>query len=315
MSDIVIETQGLTKRYGSATAVDGISFTVGRGEIFGLLGPNGAGKTTTILMMLGLTEVTSGTVSVLGRDPVREPLQVKRVVGYMPDTVGFYEHMTAIDNLRYTAALIGIPSAERGKRIATALDRVGLPDVGNQRVGTFSRGMRQRLGLAEILMKDVSIAILDEPTSGLDPQATVELLEAIRGLKRDGVAVLLSSHLLERVQSVCDRVALFSQGRIALIGSVPELAQQVLGGGYAVEVEADGPGLGEKLAAVPGVRAVEPVGPGRYRLLAEGDVRPQAAAAVVHAGGQLRRLSVEDPSLDAIYNRYFQSQHGAQHAA
>jgi ABC-2 type transport system ATP-binding protein len=233
----------------------------------------------------------------------------------MPDTVGFYDHMTAIDNLRYTAALIGIPSAERGKRIAAALDRVGLPDVGNQRVGTFSRGMRQRLGLAEILMKDVSIAILDEPTSGLDPQATVELLEAIRGLKRDGVAVLLSSHLLERVQSVCDRVALFSQGRIALIGSVPELARQVLGGGYAVEVEADGAGLGEKLAAVPGVRAVEPTGPGRYRLLAEGDVRPQAAAAVVHAGGQLRRLSVEDPSLDAIYNRYFQAQHGAQHAA
>jgi ABC-2 type transport system ATP-binding protein len=315
MSDTVIETHGLTKRYGSATAVDGISFTVGRGEIFGLLGPNGAGKTTTILMLLGLTEVTSGSVSVLGHDPVREPLQVKRMVGYMPDTVGFYDHMTAIDNLRYTAALIGIPSAERGKRIAAALDRVGLPDVGNQRVGTFSRGMRQRLGLAEILMKDVSIAILDEPTSGLDPQATVELLEAIRGLKRDGVAVLLSSHLLERVQSVCDRVALFSQGRIALIGSVPELARQVLGGGYAVEVEADGAGLGEKLAAVPGVRAVEPTGPGRYRLLAEGDVRPQAAAAVVHAGGQLRRLSVEDPSLDAIYNRYFQAQHGAQHAA
>jgi ABC-2 type transport system ATP-binding protein len=315
MSDTVIETHGLTKRYGSATAVDGISFTVGRGEIFGLLGPNGAGKTTTILMLLGLTEVTSGSVSVLGHDPVREPLQVKRMVGYMPDTVGFYDHMTAIDNLRYTAALIGIPSAERGKRIAAALDRVGLPDVGNQRVGTFSRGMRQRLGLAEILMKDVSIAILDEPTSGLDPQATVELLEAIRGLKRDGVAVLLSSHLLERVQSVCDRVALFSQGRIALIGSVPELARQVLGGGYAVEVEADGAGLGEKLAAVPGVRAVEPTGPGRYRLLAEGDVRPQAAAAVVHAGGQLRRLSVQDPSLDAIYNRYFQAQHGAQHAA
>jgi ABC-2 type transport system ATP-binding protein len=315
MSDTVIETHGLTKRYGSATAVDGISFTVGRGEIFGLLGPNGAGKTTTILMLLGLTEVTSGSVSVLGHDPVREPLQVKRMVGYMPDTVGFYDHMTAIDNLRYTAALIGIPSAERGKRIAAALDRVGLPDVGNQRVGTFSRGMRQRLGLAEILMKDVSIAILDEPTSGLDPQATVELLEAIRGLKRDGVAVLLSSHLLERVQSVCDRVALFSQGRIALIGRVPELARQVLGGGYAVEVEADGAGLGEKLAAVPGVRAVEPTGPGRYRLLAEGDVRPQAAAAVVHAGGQLRRLSVEDPSLDAIYNRYFQAQHGAQHAA
>jgi ABC-2 type transport system ATP-binding protein len=317
MSDTVIETRDLTKRYGRATAVDSITFSVAAGEIFGLLGPNGAGKTTTILMMLGLTDVTSGTVSVLGYNPARQPLQVKRLVGYLPDTVGFYDYMTAADNLRYTAALIGIEPADRERRIAGALDRVGLPDVGHKRVGAFSRGMRQRLGLAEILMKDVKIAILDEPTSGLDPQATLELLETIRSLKHDGVAVLLSSHLLDRVQSVCDRVALFNAGRIALIGTVPELASQVLGGGYHVEVEADGAGLEQKLAAVPGVRSIEPVGPGRYRLLAEGDVRPQAAAAVVNAGGALRRLSFDEPSLDTIYNRYFQSQgiHGAQNAA
>ena len=315
MSDIVVEARDLTKRYGAATAVDDISFTVQRGEIFGLLGPNGAGKTTTILMMLGLTDITSGTVRVMNHDPVREPLQVKRLVGYMPDTVGFYDYMTATDNLRYTAALIGIPSAERGKRIATALDRVGLAQVANKRVGAFSRGMRQRLGLAEILMKNVSVAILDEPTSGLDPQATAELLDNIRSLKSEGVAVLLSSHLLERVQSICDRVALFNRGKIALMGTVPELAKQVLGGGYAVEVEADGYGLAERLAAVPGVRNVETVAPGRFRLLAEGDVRPQAAVAVVNAGGLLTRLSVEDPSLDAIYNRYFQDQGTRNEAA
>ena len=317
MSDVVIEARDLTKRYGRATVVNEISFTVGKGEIFGLLGPNGAGKTTTILMLLGLTDVTSGSVSVLGRDPAREPLQVKRLTGYLPDTVGFYDHMTAGDNLRYTAALIGIEPAEREKRIAAALDRVGLSAVARQRVGEFSHGMRQRLGLAEILMKDVKVAVLDEPTSGLDPHATAELLQTIRSLKQDGVAVLLSSHLLERVQSVCDRVALFNLGRIALIGSVPELASQVLGGGYHVEVEADGAGLADKLKAVPGVRAVEPVGPGRFRLLAEGDVRPQAAAAVVNAGGALRRLSFEEPSLDAIYNRYFQNQatEGAKDAA
>jgi ABC-2 type transport system ATP-binding protein len=318
MSDIVIEARDLTKRYGKVAAVDGVSFTVGRGEIFGLLGPNGAGKTTTILMMLGLTDVTAGSVSLLGHNPAREPLQVKRKVGYLPDTVGFYDHMTARDNLRYTAALIGIEPAERDGKIAAALDRVGLPDVGQKRVGAFSRGMRQRLGLAEILMKEVSIAILDEPTSGLDPHATAELLETIRSLKHDGVAVLLSSHLLERVQSVCDRVALFNAGRIALIGSVPELAQQVLGGGYHVEVDADGEGLALRLSDIPGVRAVDQAGPSRYRLLAERDVRPQAAAAVVNAGGSLRRLSLEEPSLDAIYNRYFQNQEshpGAQHAA
>jgi ABC-2 type transport system ATP-binding protein len=314
MSEIVIEASGLTKRYGEAVAVDDISFTINRGEIFGLLGPNGAGKTTTILMLIGLTEVTDGTVKVLGHDPVREPLEVKRVVGYMPDTVGFYDHMTAADNLRYTAGLIGIPVRERDARIAESLERVGLADVRNKHVGAFSRGMRQRLGLAEILMKRAQIAILDEPTSGLDPHATSELLDMIRGLKREGVAVMVSSHLLERVQSICDRVALFNAGKIALMGTVPELARQVLGGGYTVEVEAEGQGLSEKLAAVPGVRAVEEPGPGRFRLLAEGDMRPQAAAAVVNAGGQLRRLSVEDPSLDAIYNRYFQNQ-GASNAA
>jgi len=308
MSDIVVEARDLTKRYGAATAVNNISFTVQRGEIFGLLGPNGAGKTTTILMMLGLTDITSGTVRVMDHDPVREPLQVKRLVGYMPDTVGFYDYMTATDNLRYTAALIGILPAERGPRIMSALERVGLQNVANKRVGTFSRGMRQRLGLAEILMKNVSVAILDEPTSGLDPQATSELLDNIRSLKSEGVAVLLSSHLLERVQSICDRVALFNRGQIALLGTVPELARQVLGGGYAVEVEATGNNLAERLTAVPGVRSVETVAPGRFRLLAEGDVRPQAAAAVVNAGGALTRLSVEDPSLDAIYSRYFQDQ-------
>jgi len=318
MNDIVIEAKGLTKRYGRIAAVDDISFTVGRGEIFGLLGPNGAGKTTTILMMLGLTEVTAGSVSVLGHDPAREPLQVKRKVGYLPDTVGFYDHMTARDNLTYTAALIGIEPGLRDKRIAAALERVGLPDVGQKKVGAFSRGMRQRLGLAEILMKDVSIAILDEPTSGLDPHATAELLETIRSLKHDGVAVLLSSHLLERVQSVCDRVALFNAGRIALLGTVPELARQVLGGGYHVEVEADGEGLARRFAELPGVKAVDQAGPSRYRLLADRDVRAPAAAAVVNAGGSLRRLSLEEPSLDAIYNRYFQNQQmqqGAAHAS
>lgn len=314
MSDTVIEVSGLTKRYGATTAVDGISFTISRGEIFGLLGPNGAGKTTTILMLLGLSDVTSGTVRVLGHDPGREPLQVKSRVGYLPDSVGFYDNLTAFENLVYTARLIGIPAAERQERIEAALERVGLSSVANARVGTFSRGMRQRLGLAEILMKKAAIAILDEPTSGLDPQATAELLEIIRGLRRDGVAVLLSSHLLDRVQSICDRVALFDKGRIVLMGTVPQLARQVLGGGYHVEVEADGAGLADKLAQVPGVRSVERLGPSRFRLLSEDDVRPQAAAAVVNAGGALRRLSVEEPSLDAIYNRYFQNREVA-HAA
>jgi ABC-2 type transport system ATP-binding protein len=314
MNEFVIEAEELTKRYDGAAAVDHVSFKVSRGEIFGLLGPNGAGKTTTILMLLGLTDLSAGEARVLGHDPQREPLAVKRRVGYLPDSVGFYDHLTATENLSYTARLMGMGEAEREQKIAAALGRVELTEVADHRVRTFSRGMRQRLGLAEILMKDAAVAILDEPTSGLDPQATLELLEMIRTLKREGVSVLLSSHLLDRVQSVCDRVALFQAGKIVLIGTVAELGRQVLGGGFAVEVEARGSGLAERLGQVPGVTAVERTGADRVRLLADRDVRPEAAAAVVAAGGQLFRLSVEEPSLEMIYTRYFQQQ-GGRHAA
>jgi ABC-2 type transport system ATP-binding protein len=306
-ADAVIEARGLTKVYGETPAVDHISLSVGRGEIFGLLGPNGAGKTTTILMMLGLTDISEGEVRVLGFNPAREPLSVKRRVGYLPDTVGFYDNLTAADNLRYTARLIGFRSLEREKRIADALGRVGLGEFADKHVGTFSRGMRQRLGLAEILMKGAQIAILDEPTSGLDPHATSELLGIIRGFKTEGVSVLLSSHLLERVQSVCDRVALFSSGRIALMGSVADLGREVLGGGYVVDIEADGVGLAERLALIPGVSGVEKTGIGKLRLHADRDVRPEAAAEVVAMQGRLKFLGVQEPSLEAIYTRYFEA--------
>jgi ABC-2 type transport system ATP-binding protein len=317
MSENVIEAQNLTKRYDGVAAVNGITFSVERGEIFGLLGPNGAGKTTTILMLLGLSDISAGTARVLGRDPAREPLAVKRRVGYLPDQVGFYDNLSAADNLRYTARLMGLESQEREERIRSSLAEVGLADVADHRVHTFSRGMRQRLGLAEILMKDAQIAILDEPTSGLDPQATLELLDIIRKLKQRGVSVLISSHLLERVQSVCDRVALFNEGNIVLLGTVAELGRQVLGGGFHVEVEAEGTGLAERLAKIPGVGKVEQTGPNRVRLTADRDVRPEAAAGAVQAGGRLLRLSVEEPSLETIYTHYFQSvtSEGAKHAA
>jgi ABC-2 type transport system ATP-binding protein len=311
MTEQVITAHGLSKTYGGTSVVDGVHFNVARGEIFGLLGPNGAGKTTTILMMLGLTDVTAGEVRVLGHDPVRDPLAVKRRVGYLPDMVGFYDNLSARENLTYTARLMGIPSGDRTKRINDALERVRLLDVADKRAGTFSRGMRQRLGLAEILMKQAEIAILDEPTSGLDPQSTVEFLDLIGHLKREGVTVLLSSHLLDQVQRMCDRVALFQSGRIVLLGTVAELARQVLGGGFVVEVEGSvptGTELEQRLQAIAGVTAVERVSEDRYRLAADRDVRPEAARAVVAANGALRRLSVADPSLESIYTQYFQQQ-------
>jgi ABC-2 type transport system ATP-binding protein len=314
--DAIITAQGLTKRYGSTDAVDAISFAIRKGEVFGLLGPNGAGKTTTILMMLGLTEISSGRVSVLGFNPARAPLRVKQRVGYLPDSVGFYDHLTAVENLAYTAKLMGLSLSERTERIADALKRVRLSDVARKRVSTFSRGMRQRLGLAEIIVKRAEIAILDEPTSGLDPQATIEFLELIAELKRGGTTVLLSSHLLDQVQRICDRVALFKAGRIVMMGSVAELAVQVLGAGFVVEVEAEGIGIAHKLSTIPGVTKVEKVSTDRYRMSAERDVRPDAANAVVAVGGALRRLSVDEPSLEAIYARTFQTtETGVRHAA
>src|SRR5246127_5476835 len=278
--EVAIRAERLTKRYGSTIAVDHIDLEVGVGEIVGILGPNGSGKTTTILMLLGLTEPTEGRAEVAGFDPLRDPLEVKRRVGYLPDSVGFYDGLSARDNLAYTGRLAGLSRREIDQKFAEALGRVGLPDVGRDRVATFSRGMRQRLGLAEILMKRPSIAILDEPTATLDPHSTKEFLGLIRAHKNDGTAVLLSSHHLDQVQSVCDRVALFNQGRIALSGSVTDLAQRVLGGGHVIDVEVRGAGIRERLAAMPGVARVHALGPELYRVDCQSDLRAEIARRV-----------------------------------
>jgi ABC-2 type transport system ATP-binding protein len=308
--ETVIEARRLQKRYGTVAAVDGIDLTVRRGEIFGLLGPNGAGKTTTILMLLGLTEVSAGELQVHGLDPRRDPLAVKRRVAYLPDSVGFYDTLTARENLRYMARLAGLPRAEIDRRIDESLGRVGLAGARELKTAAFSRGMKQRLGLAEVLLKGADIAILDEPTSGLDPQATFELLDIIRDMKRDGIAVLLSSHLLDRVQAVCDRVALFHQGRIVLQGTVAELARQVLGGGFSIEVATAGPVPAAALAALPGVQQVAERGAGRALVIADRDLRADLARAVLAAGGALLQLVAIEPSLDTIYRRYFEGAHG-----
>jgi ABC-2 type transport system ATP-binding protein len=250
-------------------------------------------------------------VVVAGHDPVRRPLEVKRRVGYLPDLVGFYDNMTAVENLTYTARLMGLGRDVREARIADALARVRLSDVAHKSVATFSRGMRQRLGLAELIVKRAEIAILDEPTSGLDPQSTHEFLDMIGELKREGVTILITSHLLDQVQRLCDRVALFRGGKILVIGTVPELARQVLGAGFVVDVEAaaaPGKELAARLSAIPGVLNVQPTAEATYRLTADHDVRAEAARAVVAADGALTRLSVDSPSLDAIYTRFFEKQ-------
>jgi len=303
--EVVIRAAALTKRYGATLAVDHVDLDVHAGEIVGILGPNGSGKTTTILMLLGLTEPSGGHAEVAGFDPLREPLEVKRRVGYLPDQVGFYDGLSARDNLAYTGRLAGLSRREIDERFAAALDRVGLADVGRARVATFSHGMRQRLGLAEILMKRPSVAILDEPTTALDPHSTQEFLAMIRALKADGTAVLLSSHHLDQVQSVCDRVALFNQGRIALAGTVTELAGRILGGGHVIDVEAQGPDVAERLAAVPGVVRVQRLGGDRYRVDCQRDLRAEIARRLAPEV-DLLGIQFAAPSLNEVYSRYFE---------
>jgi ABC-2 type transport system ATP-binding protein len=323
MSDeVVLESQGLTKAYDGFVAVDDLDLTVRQGEVFGVLGPNGAGKTTTILMLLGLTEPTAGRVRVLGLDPVRQPLSVKARVGYMPERLGFYEGLTARENLAYTAKLNGLARDEAERRIDAALSQMGLDDVAHQPVSTFSRGMRQRLGLADVLLKEPRLIIMDEPTQGLDPEAAREFLETIRQFKAEGITILLASHLLHQVQAVCDRVGLFYQGRMVLEGTVRELADQVLGGAYRIQLEAEppaeaAPSEGEKsrrlekaLGQIDGVLDVTCSDTTRYEMEAAEDLRPEAAEAVVKAGGRLLSLDVETPGLDEIYTYYFQQKEG-----
>jgi ABC-2 type transport system ATP-binding protein len=308
MGEPVIETHNLGKRYGSAVAVDSLDLSVQKGEVFGLLGPNGSGKTTTILMLLGLTEPTAGSVRVLGLDPARRPLSVKARVGYMPDEVGFYDELSARSNLAYIARLNGLARDVAGRRIANALERVGLTATADQPVSTFSRGMRQRLGVADVLLKEPQLIIMDEPTQGLDPEGAHAFLRTVHDLQEEGITFLLSSHLLYQVQVVCDRVGLFRQGRMELEGTVADLAQRVLGSGYHILLQAEGvlPELQAALERVPGTVDVQPNGDGCYRVAANRDARPEVAEAVVSAGGRLLSLGMEAPSLDDIYSRYFE---------
>lgn len=226
----VIKTEDLTKVYGGQTAVDRITFEVAEGEIFGFLGPNGAGKTTTLLMLLGLTQPTSGTVEVMGMNPVREPIAVKSKIGYLQENMGFYQDLDARQMLSFVAELNGIPPKKSADRIEEALTTVGLVDEAEKKIGAYSRGMRQRLGLAELLIKDSKIAFLDEPTLGLDPDATNRIMDMIQGLCSDKkMTILLSSHMLHQVQKICHRIGIMIRGRMIAQGTMQQLASEKLG--------------------------------------------------------------------------------------
>jgi len=304
----VIETSGLTKRYRDLVAVNDLDLRVEEGEIFGFLGPNGAGKTTTILMLLGLSEPTSGNARVCGFDPTRDPLEVKRRVGYLPENPGFYDDLSGGENLLYIARLNRIPETEAHRRIVRLLEQIGLGNDGDRAVREYSRGMKQRLGIAEVLVKEPRVLILDEPTLGLDPDGAARILEMIMGLSREhGLTVLLSSHLLHQVQQMCHRVGIIVKGKLIALGKVDQLGSAIFKErqwNFLVEVEGRADGLESELRELPGVADIEPRSRGWF-LRCVRDVRPEMLSLVSRKGLSLLQLRSEDATLEDIYLKYF----------
>ena len=305
--NLAVDTQELTKSYDGITVVDHLNLHVRENEVFGLLGPNGAGKTTTILMLLGLTEPVSGTARVCGFNPTREPIKVKRQVGYLPEEVGFYENLTATENLTFIAELNDISPPETKRRIDEALEMVGLVNERDMAVGKFSRGMRQRLGIADVLIKKPKMVILDEPTSGLDPKGINQLLDLIASLPKMGTTVLLSSHQLYQVQKVCQSIGILSKGKMVIEGTIDKLGREALSGGrYIIEVETAEPNasLVEILQKIKGVDKVE-ADNNIYKISTSSDLRSKIAKAVVDSDASLVQMKVHEFSLDDIYMKYF----------
>ena len=304
----VVETRDLTKRYREKLAVNALNLTVEEGEVFGFLGPNGAGKTTTILMLLGLTEPTSGHVSVCGFDPARQSLEVKSRVGYLPENPGFYDDLSARENLLYMARLNRIPEEEARRRTAEVLDQVGLADDGRRLVREYSRGMKQRLGIAEVLVKKPVAIILDEPTLGIDPDGAIRILELIKDLNlHHNLTVMLSSHQLQQVQQICNRVGIIVRGKLIVQGEMDTLGRSILKGrqwNFLLEVSGNSDGLERDLKNIPGVDEIEKRTHGWF-LRCTQDVRPEVVNIVAHKGLQLLQLRSEDPTLEEIYLKYF----------
>jgi len=305
---LVIETKDLTKTYDNTTVVDRLNLRIEEGEIFGFLGPNGAGKTTTILMLLGLTEPSSGVAHVCGYNSTREPLKVKRIAGYVPEKVGFYEDLTAHSNLAYTARLNGLSEELTMKRVGEALEIVGLSEVTDHNVGTFSRGMKQRLAIADILIKLPRVAILDEPTAGIDPEGVKDMLDLIARIAREqNMTVILSSHQLHQVQQICGRVGILAKGQMVAEGSVDQLGREALAGGrFRIEIQLaeTTPALIDSIKRIKGVVSVEKSGDLLLVSCLE-DLRPQIAKAIVDNNGLLVQMKIQSYALEDIYMKYF----------
>lgn len=322
MEGNIIELVDLTKQYGSFTAVNNLNLSIRKGEIFGLLGPNGAGKSTTILMLLGLTEPTSGSARVCGIDPTTNPIAVKSRVGYLPEDVGFYYNRSGFENLLFTARLNRLSGKEAKIKVIQLLDRVGLSASSEKNTGKYSRGMLQRLGLADVLIKNPEVIILDEPTLGLDPTGVREFLDLIVELSReDGLTVLFSSHDLHHVQQVCDRVGLFISGKLIAEGDIQTLSKKLFAKSpFVTEVGLSLVDSGsseqsakryssmwlmkvlQEIRGISSVTRKEDI----YQIVCSRDATPEIARAIIESGAGLNYLNKKEYGLDDIYYRYFE---------
>ncbi|MBO9675239.1 MAG: ABC transporter ATP-binding protein [Sphingobacteriaceae bacterium] len=309
----IINLKGLEKNYGTHKAVDGLNLDIYPGEIFGLLGPNGAGKTTTILMMLGLTEPDNGTATVCGYNATRNPIAVKQKVGYMPDNVGFYPQLSALENLLYIGRLNGLGEQGIAAHALAVLDIVGLKDAAHKRTSSYSRGMKQRLGLAEVLIKNPEVIILDEPTLGIDPTGVREFLELIKSLREEqGLTVLLSSHHLHHVQQVCDRVGIFVNGKLLAQGNQATLTEELFGNAgiqtviQLTQAPADATALREEFSQWPGITTLSISGD-LLTFSSKENITPRLIRILIERGEDILRVTQKEYGLDEIYQKYFES--------
>lgn len=304
---LIVDTENLTKNYGSFTAVDRLNLKINEGEIFGFLGPNGAGKTTTILMLLGLTEPSAGTARVCGFNPTREPIQVKSRVGYLPEKIGFYEDLTARENLEYTAYLNGIRRYQIREKVDHALQLIGLTERMDEKVGKFSHGMKQRLGIADVMIKEPKVIFFDEPTSGIDPQGVDEILKLIKRMAQQNITAIISTHQLHQIQTICTRVGIMAKGKIVAEGPISLLGKDAMAQGkYQIQVQVSpiNQALIDAIEKIPGVENVTSL-EDNLLVTCEIDLRQQISSAVMGSGAALLGLKMEEYNLHDIYLKIF----------
>jgi ABC-2 type transport system ATP-binding protein len=307
----LIISKNLSKKYNQQLVVDNLNIIIKKGEIFGLLGPNGAGKSTIILMMLGLTEPTSGSISIGGFNSTRQPLRVKAITGYLPEKVGFYEDMSAMGNLFYTAELNNIPYREIPKKIDEVLEIVSLSKNKNQPVKTFSKGMKQRLGIADVLIKDPRLIIFDEPTEGLDVKVANQILQTIIDLNHQkNITFLLSSHQLNLIQRVCSQVGILSKGKLINQGSVESLGRDLFGGGkFRIEIELERvtDEIIEKINQMDKVVSITR-NKNQLKIVCDKDIRQDISRIISDKGILLTRMDMKQDALEEIYLKYFKEE-------